>query len=254
PRSWCWWTAGPRSGAASSSTPRGPAATWTTCATRWWRSSTTTTPPCRPASTAASPASRAAGTGPGGPRGFGPTPFGPWSAAAALRAPSRLSLRGLFPRPAPPPGNVQGQRRRPARHVGHGRLLLGRAGRQRDPALRPGHRPAPGRGVGPLGGPRPGPHGRPPRRAAPRPARHLRGRRPPRPVLARPGRGRVLGRAGRPRDRACLRAVRRHPLRDRVPLPGRPGLPGRAARELTGVTGRFDLVIFDCDGVLVDSE
>ena len=113
--------------------------------------------------------------------------------------PVRRLLRAVLRRLRHPAGHVQGIRRHPARHLGHGRLLLGRARRHGDAALRHGHRPAAGPGVGALAGPGPGPHGRRPRRPAPLPPRHLPGRGPPRPVLARPGRGRVLGRAGRPR-------------------------------------------------------
>src|SRR6266498_3165652 len=122
----------------------------------------------------------------------------------------------------------QEERPLPAEHLLHGGLLLGRAGRHRHHALRPGQREAPRRRVAALAGGGPGAHGRRARRRPALDARDLPGRRQERRV--EPGRRcrRLRRGAGPDRRPVHLRAVRRRPRRDRVPLPDRPRVPGRA--------------------------
>ena len=69
-------------------------------------------------------------------------------------------------------------RRRAARRLVHGRLLLGRCRRHRTAAVRRRAPAGSSRDVGALAGLGPGPHGRRPRRRAARPAGHLDRRRP----------------------------------------------------------------------------
>ena len=90
----------------------------------------------------------------------------------------------------------------------------------RDAAVRPRHRRADPRALGPLAGVGSGADGAALRRRAARPAGDLHRRRHPGPVVPRPrrqGDGRAL--AADRRHRRLLRAVRRHAHGDRLPLP-----------------------------------
>src|SRR5262249_545055 len=121
-----------------------------------------------------------------------------------------------------PAGLLEGQRRHAPERLLHGRLLLGRRGRNRAAALRHRDRRAPRGRLGALAGVGPGSDGARARRCAALAARDLRGLRQARPVLPRPRRAGLRPRARRGGGRRLLlRAVRRDALGDRVPLPRR---------------------------------
>src|SRR3954471_5324661 len=123
-------------------------------------------------------------------------------------------------------------------HLRDGRVLLGERGRLDRPPLRHRHRHAAGRRVAALARVGSGPDGAPTCRRAARPARDLHRRRQARRVLPRPGCRRVPARARGARDHGrLLRAFRRRPRRDRVPVPDRDPLPRRAPPVTTLRTG-----------------
>ena len=146
--------------AASSSTRRGPATTTPTSATRSCPGWTPAIERSRAASTAASPASRAAGYGAMVTPMLRPDLFGGLATHAGdalfeicylpdfrevvrvLRDDYEGSYDRFWEDFRSRPAFCEGERRRPPQRLVHGRLLLGRPGRHGPPALRHGHRRA----------------------------------------------------------------------------------------------------------------
>ena len=204
----------------------------------------------RPRPTAGSPASRAAATARWSRRCCGPTcsagsrrmPATRSSRPATCRSSARRRARsatttrartsGSGRTSARGPRSSKDERLRPPQHLVHGGVLLGRRGRHGPPAVRRRHgRAGPG-GLGALARLGPGADGPPsrPRRSArsrrststPASATSTTSTSAPRPSAARSP---TIG-----VDRRPLRALRRDAHGDRVPLPARPRLPGRAPR------------------------